>query len=1076
MNKALRSVFFLILITTSIVSELKAQQVVKGTIKDNNGEPLIGATILEVGTTNGVISDINGNYSISVEENAQLSVTFVGFISQVIDVSNRSVIDITLEIDAEELEEVVVTALGFKANKDNVGYANSQLKTDDIVKAAEPNLLNAISGKATGVTISRNSGDPGAGSYIQIRGVSTLTGGSQPLIVVDGVPISNDNFGTGQIAQQSRLNDINPNDIENISVLKGASAAALWGTSAMNGAIVITTKSGKYNQKLQVSVKSTYSIDRVSRKYPLQDKFGQGNNGVYDPVQRDSWGDKIANRSGGQDEFDTSGEFFVDQNGDVYYPVISKNSQETFLDENFDQVFQNGHFWENNVSLTAGNETGNVFFSISNLDQQGIIKDNSDYNRTTARFNGEQLLNDDFVLNVNINYTRTTSNRIRRGAQSSGLYLGLTRTPPDFNNIGYRGNYFPGPDASPEENRHRSYRNHLGSGNAGYNNPIWTTKEQEDLAIVDRFINNFKLTYSVTDWIDVIGRVGLDSYSEQKDQFFTPGSAAGGFRTGLFETLLRKNSILNTDLIVKGNRSISSNFDLTMLVGFNYNQSKRYTTQNEIINFIQFADVETGARDLNNALPENRTASANTTESRKSAVYTEVTLQAYQNLFITGSLRGEVSSTFGDQADPSFWFPSITGAWQFHELVDINFLSFAKLRASYGEVGQEPGPYNTNNRIVQPTYTDALGGSISTGLFGNGGFTESIALGNPFLEPERKTEIELGTDLRFINDRLSLSLTYYDNRTEGAIFFRRLPNTTGYDRIVDNFANVENKGTEIDLGFKVLDKKDLTVQTNLLYSRNENLVADLKGAEGQDIGGLSAVSNRVVEGQPFGVFFGSKTKRDESGEIVLDENGFPEQDEEPGVIGDPNPDWRGSWITNVQYKNFGFSMLFETFQGADIYAGTKSALYDIGTWGASAIETTTDQNLLDYNGDVIFAGTTFRGVVHDFGAGPVALTEPWYQADGGFFGSGNDELYVEDGSWTRLRRIELSYTLNNQWIKNKGFESIQLSATGRNLVIWTPFEGNDPDTNLNGVSNARGIEYFNNPGTKSYVFSIQLNF
>ncbi len=1067
----------LLLFTTLLTSQLaSAQQVVRGTVKDTDGEVLIGATILETGTSNGVISDIDGKYSLSVAPDAEITVSYIGYVTQIIPVNNRSIIDVELEINSEELEEVVVTALGFKTNKDNIGYAQSQISNEDVVKAAEPNVLNSLSGKATGVTISRNSGDPGAGSYIQIRGVNSLTGGSQPLIVVDGVPISNDNFGTGQIAQQSRLNDINPNDIANISVLKGASAAALWGTSAMNGAIVITTKSGKYNQKLKVSVKSTYSVDQINFKYPLQDRFGQGNGGVYDPTQRDSWGDKIANRAGGEDEYDTSGEYFVDQNGNIHYPITSKNSQETFLDENFDQVFQNGHFWENNVSMSAGNETGNVFFSLSNLDQQGIIRDNSDYDRTTARFNGEQMLHDKLILNVNINYTNTSSNRIRRGAQSSGLYLGLTRTPPDFNNAGYRGSYFSGPDASPQENRHRSYQNHLGSGNAGYNNPLWTTKEQQDYAVVNRFINNFKLTYSPTNWIDIIGRVGLDSYNEQKDQFFTPGSAAGGFRTGLFETLLRKSSIFNSDLIVKGNRSLNENFDLTMLVGFNYNQRNRYTMQNEIINFIQFADVATGARDLNNALPENRTASASTTESRKSAFYSEVTLQAYDDLFITGSIRGESSSTFGNQTDPTFWFPAITGAWQFHDLIDQSFLSFGKLRMSYGQVGQEPGPYNTNSIIVQPTYSDALGGSLSTGLFGNGGFTESIVLGNPFLEPEIKTEIEIGTDLRFLQDRLSISYTYYSNRTDGAIYFRRLPNTTGYDRIADNFANVENKGTEIDLGYTVLDNKDLKIQTNLLYSTNENLVADLKGAEGQDIDGLSAVSNRIVEGQPFGVLFGSQSLRDADGNVVFDENGFPVQDQNPGVIGDPNPDWRGSWITNVKYKNFGMSLVFETYQGADIYAGTKSALYDIGTWGASATETTTNQNLLDYNGDIIYAGSTFRGVVHDFGAGPVALTEPWYQGDGGFFGSGNDELYIEDGSWTRLRRIELSYTLRNQWIKEKGFESIQLSATGRNLFIWTKFEGNDPDTNLNGVSNARGIDYFNNPGTKSYVLSLQLNF
>ncbi|MEZ4930643.1 MAG: hypothetical protein R2788_00745 [Saprospiraceae bacterium] len=232
-----------------------------------------------------------------------------------------------------------------------------------------------------------------------------------------------------------------------------------------------------------------------------------------------------------------------------------------------------------------------------------------------------------------------------------------------------------------------------------------------------------------------------------------------------------------------------------------------------------------------------------------------------------------------------------------------------------------------------------------------------------------------------------------------------------------------------------------------------------------------------MQGYPIGVLWGSRTLRDDSGNIVFDENGFPDQDELEGVIGDPNPDWQGSASTTISYKNFSISMLFETYQGADIYAGTKSVLYDLGTWGASAEEATAGQNLLDFTGNVILAGTTFRGKIHNFGAGPVALTETWYNADGGFFGSGNDELYIEDGSWTRLRELTLSYRINSEGLKkNTGIGSAEISLTGRNLFIWTPFEGNDPDTNLQGVSVARGIDYFNNPSTKSYIASLSVTF
>ncbi len=280
---------------------------------------------------------------------------------------------------------------------------------------------------------------------------------------------------------------------------------------------------------------------------------------------------------------------------------------------------------------------------------------------------------------------------------------------------------------------------------------------------------------------------------------------------------------------------------------------------------------------------------------------------------------------------------------------------------------------------------------------------------------------------------------------------------------------------ELDLGYTIIETKDFGWQANVIYTDVQNKVTDLAGVESLALGGLDAVNNRAVEGKSLGVLWGSRTLRDDAGNIVYDKNGFPEQDQLEGVIGDPNPDWQGSVSTTIRYKNFALSALFETFQGADIYAGTKSVLYDLGRWEGSAKESMSTQNLLDYNGNVIPMGTTFRGVVHDFGAGPVALTEPWYLGDGGFFGNGNDELYIEDGSWTRLRELGLSYQMSNSFLKKLGVKSAEISATGRNLFLWTKFEGNDPDTNLNGVSAARGIDYFNNPSTKSYVFILLLN-
>lgn len=1059
-----------------------AQHTVEGTVSDKEGTPLVGVTILEKGTSTGTVTDAEGTYSIEASSpQARLLFRYVGLENASVAINGRSTIDVTLIEDSEVLEQVVVTALGFEENEDEVGYASSTVGGSTVTQAAEPTVINSLSGKASGVRISRNSGDPGAGAYIQIRGISTIDRDAQPLIVVDGVPISNASRGAQEnLAAQSRLNDINPNDIESVTVLKGASAAALWGTRALGGVIIIKTKSGQYNKPLSVSYKSSYSLDQINRRYPKQTTFGQGDNGVYNQRARDSWGDKISDRPGGQDEFDTSGEFYVGQDGNTYYPVVSKNSQELYDERNFDQVFQNGHFWENNLSISGGNANSTIFASLSDINQEGIIRNNSDYRRTTARVNVSHRITDNIKLKTSATYAKSTSNRIRRGASSSGLHLGLLRTPADFDNTGYRGDYFSGPNAAPVSNRHRSYREPLGAdGSATYNNPSWTTNEQEALVDVDRFITSMELTASPTNWLELIGRVGLDKFAERRQNFFTPGSAAGAFRSGRFDKELARNTVFNMDYIAKAGTTFGQNFSGTMLVGFNYNHRELIVDGSRISNFIQFFDVASGIRDIDNALPENREVTSTFGQERTVGAYSSASLSAYDMLFLNATLRAETASTFGNEADNTFLFPSASLAWQFTEIPSLSegFLSFGKLRFSYGEVGVQPARYNTTNFFVSPSYSDEFGGTLAGGLFGNGAFVPSSQRGSSSLLPERKKETEVGADLRFLNDRISLSATYFSNKTEDVLLDFPIANSRGVTRLYTNGAEIQNTGWEVDFQYKVVQNKNWYWNVGAIYSEVTNEVTRLDEGLSIILGGLSAVNARTLLGFPIGVLWGSRTLRDDNGDVVFDENGFPLQDQIEGVIGDPNPDWQGSAYSTLSYKNFTLSVLFETLQGTDIFAGTKSVMADLGTWGDSDLESTADQNLLTYDGEVILAGETFRGKIHNFGAGPVALTESWYNGDGGFFSGGNDELYIEDGSWTRLREISLAYTAQSDWLKrNTGVGSATFSVTGRNLIIWTEFEGNDPDTNLSGVSKARGIDYFNNPGTQSYVFSLTLTF
>jgi TonB-linked SusC/RagA family outer membrane protein len=441
MKKILSTVFLLFALITY------GQNSISGVVTDENGVPLPGANVIIEDTNTGVSTDFDGNFEITASQGQILAFSYIGYTTQYIAAAGQSSLNISLQLD-NELEEVVVTALGFAAVRDQQGSTSSVINSDDVIRSAEPTVVNALSGKASGVRITRSNGDPGAGSTIRIRGANTIDGSIQPLIIVDGVPMDNSTSyaggnnitgGNGGVSQGSRLNDINPSDIESVNVLKGASAASLYGSRAANGVVVITTKKGKRG-KAKISFKSSYSFDEISERIDMQDTWGQGRSGVYGETRAESWGDYIPGRSGGADAY-KSGAYFLAENGRRYEAVATKNSQETFVDENFNSVFGTGNALQNDLTISGGNENSNYFFSLGHLEQDGIIK-NSTYERTNARLNYEAKLNDKMTLSTRMAYTYTDSNRIQQSSNVSGLMLGLLRTPPDFDGRDYKGSYF----------------------------------------------------------------------------------------------------------------------------------------------------------------------------------------------------------------------------------------------------------------------------------------------------------------------------------------------------------------------------------------------------------------------------------------------------------------------------------------------------------------------------------------------------------------------------------------------------------------------------------------------------------
>lgn len=1052
---------------------------IKGQILDENQRPLLGATIYLPKAATGTTTDEQGFFELLLPPGKQLvEISFIGYETNIVELAQQRKLDLQLNPAKNFLNEVIVNAIGFVQPKDRVGATTATVNPELIQQSGEATLLNALGGKAANVYVARTNGDPGAATNIRIRGANTITGSSVPLIILDGVPISNSTiYGggnnvtggrTGGVAQQNRLSDLNPNDIANLQILKGASAAALWGSRAANGVVVITTKKGTAG-KLSINYKTTFSFDKVNEAFPLQTLWGQGKYGKYDPKAAESWGDYIPERTGGADEYQRNGAYFEGDDGIKYLPIVEKNSKRTFTKENWDQVIGRGGYSQHNLSLSGGNKRATFFFNLGRLDQDGIIKQ-ANYNRTNLRLNGDLYLTDWLTVSTKAAYTHSKSNRIQQSSSTTSLLLGLLRTPPDFDNSTYKGTYYDG-SGGIFPNRHRSYRRYLGSKqNPVYNNPGWTAFEQTAASTVDRTIFATDVKIQPTKWAQITLRGGLDKASDQRNYFF-PASSSGFRSPGVFAEDVIKEQEFNFDAIGKAKYLLNPVIQGTFTIGWNINDRQRTIASKELKGFPARAIPEINS--LNGPISQT-TIDNRQRHIRSNRGFAILSTNIHDQLFLTASGGLEATSSI----DGTFFYPAIDAAWQFTKAISMpKWVNFGKLSTSFGQVGIQPAPHRfrtlAEDQFSYTTYSDPL----EVNLYG-GGFRVDDDKGNANLRPEIKTEWEIGIDARLLKNKLTFSATYYQNWIKDVLFYLDLSPSSGYDTQYDNGGKMSNKGFEATLDYTIIKKGNWIISTYTNFSQNRNKVLHLKGTTSIDLTG-SSLSSRAVVGYPLGVLVGTGSLTDEHGDFILNENGFPQLTPSPIVLGDPNPDWRGGFGIRASYKKINLHVLFEHAHGGDYSPRTQWVLNRFGTTIETANRLTTTENLTNYAGQLIPKGTTVRGNLKDFGGGTVLLDETWYRTGigGGF---GDNQAYnfsIKDATFTRLRAVALSYTLDTSTFQEKSkLSAIQFTLAARNLFLWDNLQGIDPETNQTGVSNGFGLDYFTNPSTRSFLISVKATY
>ena len=1035
-----------LLLSFSFVLVLNVAQAQERTVSgkvtsSEDGSVLPGVNVVLKGTTNGTVSDSNGSFKLSIPGgDGTLIFSFIGFLTQEVSVGDRSVVDVSMGPDVTQLSEVVVTAFGIESEKRALGTSIAQLNADKFADTRQTNIVNSLTAKVAGVRISSTNGMVGSSSSIFIRGMTSFTQSNQPLFVVDGIPIDNTGGGnalqTG-VSNSNRAIDLNPDDIESMSILKGPAAAVLYGSRAVSGAIIITTKKGSNKSKNTVEFTSNFNVVEANKLPSYQNTYAQGDNGVYNPTSLNSWGPKatgqtVTNYLGGPETL-------------KIYP------------NNVHDIFKQGSTVQNSINFKGGSDKANFIFSYSNLKEDGILKNNN-LERNTFKLAGNSQLTKKLSIGASATYFNTVSHRTAQGNQLSNPLFRGWFLPRSYN----LGNY---PYQLP--NGSQSYYDAV-------DNPLWTIDNNTYKDRVDRVLANFNVGYDITDWLNVNYKLGTDFYTQNikaVDAIGALGTAyTGANQTGGTQDENYYNQVTSSYLNITAKKNFGD-FSTNFLLGNEITQT--YTRDQ--------GTIATGA--AVNGFPQISSYTTYTpfnteTKRRLIGVYLQATV-GYKNwLYMTLTGRNDWSSTFAPGKN-SYFYPSVTTSFVFSDafpaLKDNSWFSFGKIRANIVKVGREAALYNTDTYFGKSNPGSGFGPNIVYPFRNQIGYTLSNAAGNPNVTPEFTTSSEIGTELRFFRDRLSVDFGYFETHSTGILLNAPTSVASGFSTQYRNAGELKTNGFELTIGANVIKSGDFSWNMSLNWARIRNNVITIDPlVTSIFLGGFVTPQTQLQAGQPYGVIVGNPLNRDANGNLLITSVGaaagqVTQNGSLVSVIGNPNPDWTGGMTNTFSYKNISLSFLLDVRMGGDVISRN---LRDLRFRGV-AEETGNRDNTYVIKG-------VLRNPVNDVNGNPqallgsdgnpiqntIALTAQQYYTT---LYTNQGETIVFDASWIRLRELSLTYNIPKAILSKTPFGSAAIVFTGRNLFLYAPnYPHLDPEVNAQGVNNSQGFEYNGLPQVKTY--------